>query len=82
MLLLLSSLPFPQSLMQFLVIVLEGELFIILQTWRNMLLTFPHPLGPGREMVGQKFFWPSVHSCKLPKDLCSITWKKAGPHRA
>lgn len=77
---LLSSLPFPQSLMQFLVMALWGELLMILQTWRNMLLTFPHPSGPGRETVG--FFWPSVHSCNPPKDFCSVSWKKAGPHRA
>lgn len=75
---LLSSLPFPWSLMQFLVIALQGELLMTPQTWRNMLLTFPHPSVPGRETLG--FLWPSVQSCKPPKDLCSVTWKKAGPH--
>lgn len=51
MLLLLSSLPFPRSRMQFLVIALRGELFMILQTWRNMLVTFPHSSAPGREIL-------------------------------
>lgn len=79
MLFLLSSPPFPQSMMQFSVTALQGKLLMILQTWRNLLLTFPHPSGPGREMVG--FFWPSVCSCKAPKDLCCTMSKKAGLHR-
>lgn len=45
-----------------------------------MLLTFPHPSGPGREMVG--FIWPSVCSSKPLKALCSVSWKETGPCRA
>lgn len=51
---------------------------MILQTWRNMLLTFPHPSGPGKEIVG--FLRPSVRSSKPLKALCSGRWKEeTGP---
>lgn len=50
---------------------------MILQTWRNTLLTFPHPSGPGREMVG--FLWPGVHSSK---PLKALRWKETGSRRA
>lgn len=78
--LLLSSLPFPPSLTQFLVTALWWECVYGSANMQKHFLTFPHPSGPGREMMGS--IWPSVCSRKPQKALWSVSWKETGPCRA